>query len=410
MGLQRLPIIIGLVLGLSCCTGPHPPATPISRPSPEEAATFAQASNRLGVDLYGKLRSTKPGNLAVSPASIEMALAVPCAGARGQTAQEMAQVLHVAGNPNEFAASAGKVMAWLNVSRGRAVTLRIAAGLFAQEDIELNPAFVKLVEQDFSASVELVDFAEDPDQARETINARVAEQTEEQITDLLAEGSLTVHTNLVLTNAVYFWGQWAFPFAKELTAPMDFYVDGRTPRKVPMMRQKKSFDYAAVDDVTLLALPYQGREMSMLFILPNERNGLEKVERGLTLERIERWSARLTDQLVEVFLPRFEVSSNVQLKKALRALGMQQAFDIQRADFSGITTTRRLYVDDVYHQVYVKVDELGTEAAAATAVVMSAKSYRGPPPSFVADHPFLFAIRDRTSGAVLFLGRVVAPT
>ena len=289
-----------------------------------------------------------------------------------------------------------------------AVRLRTTNGLFVQQGLKLEPAFAELAEDQFAAPVEPVDFLGDPEQARQTVNARVAEQTEERIREILPARSVDSGTRLVLSSAVYFLGPWAFPFMKEATAPMDFYVDGRTPRKVSMMHQRKALHYGEVDDVLLLALPYEGWEISMLLILPTERAGLGKVEESLTPERLESYMGRLTHRPVEVSLPRFEVESSLELGATLRDLGMRLAFNDSRADFSGITRTERLSISEAYHQVFVKVDEAGTEAAAATALTMSSKSARGAS-EFVADHPFLFVIRDTSSGALLFLGRVVAP-
>ena len=373
-----------------------------------QTASFTKAIAAFGVDLYRQLGSSRKGNAVIAPASVSLALAMTWSGARGQTAQEMAKVCHLSGERSQLASSARGLMLSLDYQDEGAGTLRVGNGLFVQATCEPKPEFLDGVRHQFSGSVEALDFQGQTESARLTINLRMAEQTERHIQEVLPRGSLKPTTRLVVTNAVFFRGEWRSPFDAKATGQRVFYTDGQAAQKVPMMTTESDFNHAAVNNVQIVELPYKGDALSMLVVLPNERAGLGEVEAQLTVERLDGWITALARKRVVAMLPRFELRAATRLKEPLRALGMVLAFDPGRADFGGMTTDDNVSLDDVYHQVFVRVDEKGTEATAATAAVVQAVSATKSI-DFIADHPFLFVIRHRASGALLFVGRVVAP-
>ena len=410
MWLRRLATGFGCLLCIATCCrqGATPPAVPASG-FDDQAVSFARASTRFGLDLYRRLCAAAPGNLAIAPPSVGVALTMAWTGARGDTRDEIGRVLRLSGTTAEVASSARSLVAALNGLNGETMTLRVGNGLFAEQTYQLEPAFAEGTSQQFGAPVRSLDFIGASEESRRTINSAMADQTDQQIREILPAGSVNPQTSLVLTNAVYFVGRWLSPFEPRDTVPRDFFVNGQVARKVPTMSQTEQFTYTAGDGVQVLELAYEGNAVSMLLVLPDERNGLQKVEEGLTAERLQRWLSRLRATAVEVQLPRFELQTATELKQPLSQLGLKLAFDPDRADFRGMSSSGALYMQDVFHQVFVRVDEEGTRAAAATAVTMEPVSELFTETRFVADHPFLFAIIHRPSGTPLFFGRVVAP-
>lgn len=395
---------------------PHAPAAPVAMPAGDALTKLASSSNQLGFDLYGRARSA-PGNVAISPASISAALAMTYGGARAETEAQMKRVLHLDGSRDSVTAD------WGNLSRalqapGRPLKLRIANRLFGEKSIKFEQAFIDKTREAYAAPLEPTDFVNAFEPARGHINGWVEEQTEHRIKDLLPPNALDKLTRLVLVNAIYFLADWAEPFEKNATYDSDFKVSGGAPKKTPMMHQGGKHRLAQEGGAKVLELPYKGGDASMLFILPDRADGLADLEAKLTSAKLDAWRAALAPQTVAVSLPRFEVSPtpSMSLGKDLEALGMPDAFDRKKADFTGIAKPaderERLEIDKVFHKAFVKVDEKGTEAAAATAVVMAKGGGAPPAPAleFNADHPFVYAIVDNTTGLVLFLGRVVDPT
>ena len=235
------------------------------------------------------------------------------------------------------------------------------------------------------------------------------DQTQQKIKDLIAKGVLDQLTRLVLTNAIYFKGTWKSQFDEKQTRELPFAVSPDKKLNVPMMHQQSQFRYAAFPDCQVIDLPYSGEDLSMLIVLPKKVDGLSELEKSLTVDNLKTWTSRLRQTKVSVFIPKFKMTCQFQLKSVLADMGMPQAFDSRRADFSGMTPKPDLFISAVIHKAFVDVNEEGSEAAAATAVVMKLRSRPKPPPVFRADHPFVFFIRDNRTGSVLFLGRVMNP-
>ena len=378
---------------------------------------LAAGSNRLGFELYRSL-AWQPGNLAFSPASISVALLMPWAGARGETAAEMGRVLHLEGaTPAVAVKQAAGLLGTLNDPARTDLTLRVANRLFAERTYALERPYLDLMGS-MGAPLEQVDFMRGPEKARVHINGWVAKETADRIRDLIPSGAVNDQTRLALVNALYLLADWAEPFAKETTRPRAFHGAGGTSREVPTMNQVDSFRYAEGEGLQVLEMPYKGGQLAMTIFLPAERAGLAALEQRMDAAQLATWVGRLQSERVVVALPKFTIdpAQPIALADELRRLGMPLAFDRARADFTGIaappSAADRLVISEVFHKAFVKVDEKGTEAAAATAVLMQrAGSAMNPQlrKEFIADHPFLFVIRDVRSGLVLFLGRVVDP-
>jgi serpin B len=405
-------------------SAPAPPAAPTTPAAPTAKALMPQAaqtkilaksSNAFAFDLYGKVRSG-PGNLAMSPASISAALAMTFGGARAATEEQMKRVLHLEGSRETVMSDWGALARALQ-DPGRPLKLRIANRLFGEKTYKLEQPYLEQTKAAYGAALEPVDFKTAFEPARTHINGWVEDQTEHRIKDLLPLGALDKLTRLVLVNAIYFLADWADPFDKSSTGDETFTVAGGAQKKTPMMRRSGGYKVAQADGVQILELPYKGDDTAMLVVLPESKDGLADVEQSLSSAKLDAWTAALASKNVLVTLPRFEVSPSpsMSLGDLLMALGMTDAFDRDKADFTGIATPsdprERLKISKVFHKAFVKVDEKGTEAAAATAVVAAAGG--GPPAKpfeFRVDHPFLFFIVDKPSGLILFVGRVNDPT
>jgi serpin B len=372
----------------------------------------ADSVNALAFDLYGRL-SRQDGNLFFSPASISSALAMTYAGATGGTEKEMATVLHFAATGlarKPFHEAFGTLTSLLNSSNERGgYVLNTANRLWGQKSYSFRDDFLTLTREQYGAELQTVDFAQS-EAARREINRWVEKQTRDKIVDLIPSGVLNQYTRLVLTNAIYFNGAWEHDFSKKATKDAPFYLSGGEKIETKMMHQQNDFRYTAADGVQVVQLPYVGYEISMVVLLPAKRDGLPALEKKLSAENVNRWIGSLGKREVKLALPKFKLTSQFQLSSVLKSLGMTTAFSDQ-ADFSRMSTGERLRISEVLHKAFVDVNEQGTEAAAATAVLIEATGAPVPqePVEFRADHPFVFLLRDNRTGAVLFLGRVVDP-
>jgi serpin B len=361
--------------------------------------------------LYARLKPGD-GNLFFSPYSISTCLALAYSGARGDTAAQMARTLHWDPDQNQLAASFGELQGQINNPRDkRGIELDLANGLWAQQDHPFLPAFLEVARRRFGAKVEQVDFRVGGEAVRKEINDWVSHQTKGKITGLIQPGALDPATRLVLANAIYFKGRWAREFNKRNTTQASFSVTPSRKIEAPLMHLTADFKYAEVEGVQLLELPYAGDDLVMVVLLPRESDGLTSLEGRLNEQTLGRWRAQSREQKVEVFFPKFKLTTQFNLAQPLVEMGLSDAFS-RRADFSGMDGERDLLISTVVHKAFVEVNEEGTEAAAATGTIMRSMAIvqRPPIPTFRADHPFLFLIHDRHSGAILFLGRVADPT
>lgn len=381
-------------------------ALPAHGEDAEDPQAAVQAVNAFASDLYGAL-SAQPGNLIYSPYSLSSALGMTYAGAKGETAREMARTLSF---PEDAAlhASFKRLGAALNGSAGEC-TLEIANALWVQEGYAFLDAYTDLVARAYGAGLETLDFQSDPEGARETINAWVASRTNDLIQDLFPPGAIDPLTRLALTNAVYFKGAWLAPFDAGLTKDAPFRLaDGETV-DARMMQRTGSYPYGETEEAQVLELPYAGEGLAMTVVLPREGRPLADVEQRIADDGLAVFvEAPRRAMEVRVAFPRFRMAAGFSLAQTLARMGMPLAFS-DAADFSGMTGRDDLKISAVEHKACIDVTEEGTEAAAATGVSMIVKTIAREPKVFRADRPFVFAIRDRASGAVLFLGRVMDP-
>lgn len=385
-------------------------------PDPAAVARVAAAGNMFACDAYARLREAK-GGIFFSPYSIHTALAMTLAGARGQTADEMSAVLHLGSTDESLDSESvhGAVAALAESVRAGSARdgdqLKIANRLWGQARVGFRPEFLTLTRDRYGAELAQVDFAMHTEQARQSINIWVEDQTEKKIRELLKPGMVNELTKLVLTNAIYFKGQWKSRFDKKLTADAPFHVSAGETVKVSMMNLTESFRYHAAEGVRIMEFPYRNGGLSMIVLLPEKLDGLADIEGMLSSDHLDRWTSALHATRAIVALPRLTMTAEFKLAGVLSALGMASAFVPLEADFSGMTGDRELYIGDVIHKAFVDVNEEGTEAAAATAVIMATP---GPLTEnktivFRVDHPFLFLIRNAKTGSILFLGRVLNP-
>ncbi len=376
--------------------------------------TLTDGNIDFAFDLYKALKETK-GNIFYSPYSISAALAMTYAGARGETEKQMADVLRFILPQNQLHPAFNSLDIEL-AQRGQAAKgkdgkgfrLNVVNAIWGQKDYKFLAQFLDLLAENYGAGLRILDFQAAPEESRLTINKWVSDQTEDRIIDLIPKGVIDELTRLVLTNAIYFNAAWQYPFEKETTSNSTFYLLDGTKVTVPMMKQTESFGYADGSGYQVVELPYDGRELSMVILLP-DAGQFEAFEDSLNSQQVNQIIGNLKNNQVILSMPKFEFESSFSLKKSLAEMGMPIAFS-DEADFSGMTGKRDLLIADVIHKAFVSVDEAGTEAAAATAVVMGTTSIPAQPVEVTIDRPFIFFIRDIETGAILFVGRVVNPS
>ena len=378
-----------------------------------DATTLVNGNSEFAFDLYQVLKK-EDGNLFYSPHSISLALAMTYAGARGETAKQMADTLHyrLAQNAlhpafNSLALELSKRGEGAKGKDEKGFRLNIVNAIWGQQDYKFLSTFLDLLAENYGAGLRVLDFIKDPNASRETINQWVSDQTEGRIKDLIPEGSITPLTRLVLTNAIYFNAAWQYPFTKSATANGPFHLVNRTDVTVPMMRATENFGYMKSGNTLAVELPYDGNELSMV-ILTNTTGNFSDFENTLTLPTVKAILDYLRYTRVALTMPKFEFESQFGLKETLRSMGMVEPFEIS-ADFTGMSTQSDLHIDDVIHKAFVSVDEEGTEAAAATAVIVGTTSMPAEPVVVTLDQPFVFLIRDIKTGAILFIGRIMNP-
>jgi len=381
--------------------------------SEADLALLIDGNTVFAFDLYQALKE-KDGNLFYSPHSISVALAMTYAGARSDTAEQMADTL-------EFLLEQERLhpaFNWLDVelaSRGEGAQgkdgegfrLNIVNAIWGQKDYSFLTEFLDVLAENYGAGLRILDFMNEAEKSRLAINDWVSDQTEDRIKDLIPEGAIDALTRLVLTNAIYFNAAWAYPFDEDVTANGAFYLLDGGQVNVPMMQQMQSFGYTDGEGYQAVELLYDGDELSMVILLPASGN-FQAFEEGLEAQKVSDIISDLQLAQVTLTMPRFEFDSEFSLKDTLAEMGMPVAFS-EAADFSGMTGTRDLCISAVLHKAFVSVDEAGTEAAAATAVIVGETAVPGQSVEVTVNRPFIFLIRDIETGSILFVGRVLNP-
>ncbi|MCI0703177.1 MAG: serpin family protein [Planctomycetia bacterium] len=422
--LRIASLSIALLTAVACTLLPSsitPPSLPGKSKDPNaesNAKLAAEGVNAFAADLYAQLRA-KNGNLVVSPYSISTALAMTASGAEGGTAEQMWSVLHLP--ESEKLGPAYRAMTASVTTPPRSAKhkpeLSVANSLWMQKGHPWKKDFLTGARNNFKAGMFDADFVSDPESGRGRINRWVEKETRERIKDLVPLGALDRNTRMVLANAIYFKAKWAEPFKKEKTEELDFTLTAGMKVRTPIMHQRGEFWLWETENLQVLKMPYDGNSTSMYILLPRQTNGLPALEAQLTAKNLPNWisgDGKIPLVEVKVWLPKFKFTVPIELGATLQTMGMTEAFDPMRANFRGMSDhTQGLYISRVLHKAFVELDEEGTEAAAATAVVMMLRGAAQPLPSpvkeFRADHPFVFVIKHEPTGAVLFMGRVEDP-
>lgn len=358
-------------------------------------------------NLYQHLRKEE-GNLFFSPFSLTTALAMTWAGARGETESQMASVLSFEQGQEQTHASFADLLAKLAEAEAAGIQLKTANFIWPQTGHPFLDSFLEVVRNRYRVAVQALDYQSDPEKARGIINQWVEQKTESKIKELIPGGLLDTLTRLVLTNAIYFKGDWAGQFDAKATRQAGFFAPHGQLR-VPMMTRQGEYRYSETRETQILELPYTGGTLSMLIFLPRAKDGLPNLENQLSQDFFSKQTQNLFEGALTVQLPKFKMESFFRLKETLIAMGMPDAFDAEKADFSGMDGRKWLTIAHVLHKAFVEVNETGSEAAAASAVIIKGRAAAVPSPVFRADHPFLFFIRENQTGSILFMGRLLKP-
>jgi serpin B len=407
---MRTSIVFALIAG--GCAGDASVDVIAERQLPAElqadASAIARSNNQFACDVYKATATT--GNVFLSPFSISTAFAMVDAGAAGTTDAELRTALHL-DLPGERAhAAIGAMLTSLDrgASHG-AYTLATANRLFGQTGFPFEPSFLAITKRDYLAELQPLDFQDAPDASRADVNAWVAKQTANKIPELFGADAITSQTRLALANAILFKGTWQTQFKTSDTTAADFHLAGGATVQVAMMHRTSTepVELGAIPGALIAKLPFAGKDLSLLVVLPDDAAGLPALEAQLSASAITQWLSKIHIEATPLALPKFELSTSLALTPTLQQLGVSSVFDPDLADLSGIDGRHDLYVERALHKAVISVDEHGAEAAGATGVVVVPDSL---PPAFVADHPFLFMIYDHVTEAVLFIGRVADPT
>ncbi|KAK7078282.1 hypothetical protein SK128_018260 [Halocaridina rubra] len=372
----------------------------------EAVTSLAKSQNNFTRDLYVKLAKQSTGNLFFSPFSVMTALGMTLAGARGNTKTEMCNILHVSEDDESLHEAFSEVVNDIKKEVPE-YELRTANMAYVSDKLKVLQEYADLLTGKYLSTSEVVDFDDEPP-VRTKINEAVEKETNSKIKDLIAPGVLNPDTRMVLVNAIYFKGLWENQFNESKTEEKDFWISATESVKVPMMTIKKKFGYQINRDLgaTLLKMSYKGSRLSMVFVLPDKRDGLADVEAKLAQTDFSELDNRMRDIEIEVTIPKFKLEESLDLESHLSEMGMKDLFSEVNADLSGISGTRDLYVSKVIHKAFIEVNEKGSEAAAATAVVVLLRCYIPPADPFLADHPFVFYIIDNNNGLLYFIGRL----
>jgi serpin B len=413
LGLTGCSVIPMAVAGPGLVQSKTARITQGSVPAADTTALVA-GNSQFAFNLYQALKDN-PGNLFYSPYSITQALAMTYAGANGKTQQQMAAALQFTlpqGDRLNAALNAldlGLTATGKSQDAHTAFTLAMANALWGQSGYAFQPDFLDVLSQYYGAGMHTLDFAKDQEAARQAINQWVSQQTNQRIQDLIARGVITPDTRMVLTNAIYFKASWQNEFNKSQTADGPFILGRDATVQVPMMHEMAFYGYVKENGVTVVELPYSNADFSMVIVMPDP-DTLQSFEQSLDANKMAALINDLKQEEVDLTMPKFTFDDSFGLAKTLQGLGMTDAFTPGVADFSKIDGGKgKLFIQDVVHKAFIAVDEQGTEAAAATGVVVGTSAMPVETAKVVIDHPFLFLIRDQQSGTILFVGRVVNP-
>lgn len=377
----------------------------------DDRIKIAHDNNAFAFDFYHHVTQQENGNIFFSPNSISTALAMTYGGADGTNAEEMQKALHFGPNNISFHDQYGAYLKMLHQHAEGNIQLRIANQLWGENNYEFNQDYLNLIKEAYHAPLKKVDFEGAPDSQRSAINNWVEQKTENKIKDLLPAGSITSDTRLVLANAIYFKGDWLYQFKEKDTKEKDFHLSNGQTVTTPFMNFKGTLGYYENDLFKMVRMPYKGEKQSMIVVLPHETQQMEKVESAINTSyfRKVKYASGLE---VILAMPKFKLEKSLGLNGFLESLGMKQAFNAG-ANFSKMTPSNDLYISTAVHKAFIEIDEKGTEAAAATVIVLGIESVEPssppPPKEFIADHPFLFYIIDNESQAILFMGRLMNP-
>jgi serpin B len=375
--------------------------------SDSDTAEVIEGNNQLAFDFYSKVIKDD-GNIFYSPWSISTAFALVYEGAREKTSEEIQSLFGFPSDDDKRRSSFAGIQDDLNSQQAN-YTLTTANALWIDEGFKLSDSYVDVARQYYDSEISTVDFP--TEESRLQINEWVESKTNEKIKDVIPQGILTALTRLVITNAIYFKGTWVTQFDERNTVEEDFRIDADNTVKVPMMKLGETyFKYAETDSIKIIDLPYHGEKLSMLVLLPKNDTGMQSLEESLTLENLDTWRSSLRNQSVTVHIPKFKLETSYALNDMLREMGMPSAFTPDDADLSGINGVKGLFIQSALHKAFVEVNEEGTEAAAATVIVIGPTSEQPQPPLFRADHPFIFIIQDSETGNILFMGRITNPS
>ena len=417
MNWKIITLALIAIITISGCNEPLDPFQPADDADATEDNTndLVSANNQFAIEMYKEFGKGKSENLFFSPWSISSAFAMTYEGAKGNTAEEMRKVFYFPENGivrnSSFAALYNKIN-----TPNNAYELSTANALWAEKTYSFLEDYTNTIDNYYRGKVTNLDFINDPVDSADTINSWVEDKTNDKIKDLVPASALTPLTRLVLTNAIYFKGTWVNQFDKSLTEKEDFRITDFEKVKTDMMHMdgQEGFKYAETEDLQIIELPYKGDKLSMIILLPKE-NELKPIEEKFTAEKLDELQSEMYSHEVIVSIPKFKFETKYFMVDNLKNMGLELAFTekkpgIASADFSGMDGTKELYISDVIHQAFVDVNEEGTEAAAATAIVMmGATSAPMPPLVFKADHPFMFIIQENETNSILFIGQVVNP-
>lgn len=366
-----------------------------------------KGNNEFTFDLYDQIND-KEENLFFSPYSVSSALAMTYNGAEGKTKNEMSDVLNFNKDINALSENYSALNDHITGLSSKKIQLNIANAIWGQQDYGFRKAFLELNKKYYGAGIKQVNFKKEHKEIRNQINKWVEDKTNQKIKNLIKPNVLDRMTRMVLVNAIYFNGKWENPFKEEDNFKDKFYIYSKCETQTEFMFQKLSLKYHEDDIAQVVEIPYSGKSLSMMVILPKEKYGMEQLEEYLDNELYENYNKSLSTYKVELSFPKFEVEDDYELNSPLKDMGMKSAFG-EGADFSGMTGSKDLFIDNVVHKTYVKVDEEGTEAAAATGIVMRKTSAIMETKEFKADHPFIFIIKENKNDTILFMGRIMNP-